>query len=257
MSYILDALTESERARRQGAEAPKYSLLPIAGGETSRRHVWPYVLAAGLLINAVVVYVRLQPGPPVDAPVADSAKAPPAPAAPKVKEATAAPSAAPIPAAKSDAVMSPAPRAAVPLPAPPARAGDPAATHTGGVRGSSARPAVAQAPGEGMRTPAQTPDAGKRPAAETAIATRAPSASAEKLSQRKSAAELAGPAAAARNTLPAVSVSGFIHEEGSSGFAIINDKLVREGDEIAPGLILEKILGNGVELSYKGQRFTR
>jgi general secretion pathway protein B len=55
--------------------------------------------------------------------------------------------------------------------------------------------------------------------------------------------------------LPALSVSGFIREEGSSGMVIVNDKLLHEGDELLPGLKLEKILQDSLVFNYKGYRF--
>jgi general secretion pathway protein B len=39
--------------------------------------------------------------------------------------------------------------------------------------------------------------------------------------------------------------------------AMIDDKLLHEGDEVAPGLRLEKILADGAQFSYKGYRFRR
>jgi len=56
--------------------------------------------------------------------------------------------------------------------------------------------------------------------------------------------------------LPKISVSGYIDDEGSR-LAIINDRLVREGEEIEPGLRLEKIVGETAYFNYKGQRFHR
>ncbi len=38
---------------------------------------------------------------------------------------------------------------------------------------------------------------------------------------------------------------------------IVNDKLLREGDEVEPGLRVEKILGDGLVFDYKGYRFKR
>jgi general secretion pathway protein B len=38
---------------------------------------------------------------------------------------------------------------------------------------------------------------------------------------------------------------------------IVNDRLVREGDEVAPGVILEQILNDSVVFNYKGKRFKR
>ena len=57
--------------------------------------------------------------------------------------------------------------------------------------------------------------------------------------------------------LPALSVAGFIRGEGSSGMVIVNDRLVREGDEVAPGVKLENILNDSLVFNYKGYRFKR
>lgn len=38
---------------------------------------------------------------------------------------------------------------------------------------------------------------------------------------------------------------------------VVNDKLLREGDEAAPGVRVERILSDGVEFSYRGYRFRR
>ena len=37
----------------------------------------------------------------------------------------------------------------------------------------------------------------------------------------------------------------------------INDRMLREGDFLVPGLLLEQITLNGVIMSYKGYRFRR
>ena len=57
--------------------------------------------------------------------------------------------------------------------------------------------------------------------------------------------------------LPKVTISGFINDEQGVNLAIINDKLVHEGEEVAPGLRLEKIVNENVIFSYKGQRYRR
>lgn len=57
--------------------------------------------------------------------------------------------------------------------------------------------------------------------------------------------------------LPAMRISGYLRDGGEGGMAMINDKLVREGEEVSPGLRLEKILPDGAVFSYKGRRFTR
>jgi general secretion pathway protein B len=57
--------------------------------------------------------------------------------------------------------------------------------------------------------------------------------------------------------LPTINISGYINDEQGANLAIINDRLVREGEEIAPGLRLEKIIGENAVFNYKGQRFRR
>jgi general secretion pathway protein B len=57
--------------------------------------------------------------------------------------------------------------------------------------------------------------------------------------------------------LPPISVSGYVKDETGGNLAIINDKLVREGEEVSPGLRLERIDGENAFFNYKGQRFRR
>lgn len=57
--------------------------------------------------------------------------------------------------------------------------------------------------------------------------------------------------------LPPLIISGFINDEQGANLAIINDKLVHEGEEVAPGLRLEKVIDESAIFSYKGQRFRR
>jgi hypothetical protein len=57
--------------------------------------------------------------------------------------------------------------------------------------------------------------------------------------------------------LPPINISGYIHNEQNGNLAMINNKLVHEGEEIFPGLLLIKILDNSAIFSYKGYVFTR
>ena len=79
----------------------------------------------------------------------------------------------------------------------------------------------------------------------------------ESSAPRKEAASAAEPIPVLPQDLPTVSVAGFIRDDGAGGMVIVNDKLVHEGDEISPGLKLEKILHDGLVFNYKGQRFKR
>ncbi len=59
------------------------------------------------------------------------------------------------------------------------------------------------------------------------------------------------------NDLPALNITGYIHDEQGGNLAMINNQLVREGEEIVPGLRLVKILDNSAIFSYKGYVFSR
>ena len=56
---------------------------------------------------------------------------------------------------------------------------------------------------------------------------------------------------------PVLSIAGYIHDDEGNSLAMINDKLVHEGEEVEPGLRLEKILGENSVFVYKGRRFRR
>jgi general secretion pathway protein B len=62
---------------------------------------------------------------------------------------------------------------------------------------------------------------------------------------------------ALQKELPSLAVSGFIRDGDAEGMVIVNDRLLRAGDEAAPGIRLEKILKENLVFSYKGYRFTR
>lgn len=62
---------------------------------------------------------------------------------------------------------------------------------------------------------------------------------------------------ALRRQLPKLAVGGYILDEQFGSSAIIDGKVLRIGDEAAPGVRVEKIDGEGVAFSYRGYRFRR
>ncbi len=88
----------------------------------------------------------------------------------------------------------------------------------------------------------------------TAVRKAAPAAAASPPAAAAAALELGE---ASPKDMPAMSIAGYIRDDQAGSMAMINDKLVREGEEVAPGLRLEKILSEGAIFSYKGQRFRR
>lgn len=68
-------------------------------------------------------------------------------------------------------------------------------------------------------------------------------------------AELPG---AIQQQIPALKVGGYIYSANQADRSVlINGRLLREGDEVAPGLILEQMQRNGMVLSYKGYHYRR
>lgn len=267
MSYILEALADSEQARLQIAATPRYSLLPTLGEERPRSRVWPYLLAGALAANAAVLQLWLRPAAPAGgvttaAPVPQAMKAAMVVAAPReVRPPLSLPLLPPLPPAY-DVRAAPAPAAAIPGTTPASTVRDstliplqkpaPKAAVTRKAEGAvvakvataSAAASVASLPAAPLVANAVIPATAV--AVVTAPASTAPAPA--------SGGELPP---ALRRELPALAVAGFIRDEGSGSLVIVNDRLAREGDEVAPGVKLEKIAGDGLLLSYKGYRFKR
>lgn len=259
MSYILEALKKSEQARRQNTAARQYSLLPVIDEEMAAQRRWPYALAAALLVNAAVFFLWLRPTPPNHA---LAVKAPP------VAQAVETPAANEADIAPSSAADKPAPAVVSAVPT----AADVSRIRSGPATDTPAPRIVARAKALSMKTPKalerqsrpvsvqQTdppPAAQPGRSAPTAVPENAKPAAAVTSTQHKEVAASGELPASLQKELPALSVAGFIRDKDSSGMVIVNDKLVREGDELAPGLKLEKIHDDSVVFSYKGHRFIR
>ncbi len=253
MSFILEALTRSEQARQQIVAAPKFSLLPAGGAEVVERRLWPYFVTVALVVNAAALYVWLNPAPPGAVAALNSARPTRNAEAPLAQERGVATRSAP--------ELKQAPHGAD-VARTEARAG---AWRPEGL-GPERNPAPAKAPtGEPVaRSANETPDRSATPPARKAIAERKVASAAaagpamdKAPAPRMEAASAHAPPSALPQEFPSVSVAGFIRDEGAGAMVIVNDKLWREGDEISPGLKLEKILPDGLLLNYKGQQFKR
>jgi general secretion pathway protein B len=56
--------------------------------------------------------------------------------------------------------------------------------------------------------------------------------------------------------VPKIAITGSSYsDEPDSRIAVINDKVLKEGEEVAPGLLLESIGADGIVLKYRGYRF--
>ncbi|MDB5764669.1 MAG: hypothetical protein JWQ21_3664, partial [Herminiimonas sp.] len=56
--------------------------------------------------------------------------------------------------------------------------------------------------------------------------------------------------------IPALTISGYIYAGNPADRSVlINNKLLREGDQVAPGLTLEKMMPKEAILNYRGYRY--
>jgi len=238
MSYILEALKKAQAERQLGnaptihAPPPMYAAPDRAQGG-HRRHLM-IGLGLGVLVAAGALLwvrhggeqpVRLAAAPvtvpaPVSAPAVAPAPAPvPAPAPASAPAAPAAPMQAPAPREAAPVAAKPAPAPAkVAAPAPPP------------VR-------VAEAPLSAAPV-APAPVASAQPAGEDNLRT---------LQQLPEAV---------RREIPQVSFGGYIYSPTPGESLLLVDKMLRrEGEEVAPGLVLERLMPKAAVMNYRGTRY--
>lgn len=233
MSYILEALKKAQAERQLGnaptihAPPPMYAAPERAAG--GKRRYLAIGLGAGVLLAAAALLwlrqgadqpVRLAQAP-ASVPVPAAAPAPaPAPVAPPVV--VAAPPAAPAPA--------PVVREAAPVAAKPAPAPTPAPTPALAPEKPSAPPAE---PARAEPAPAATPPAGE--------------------DNLRSLQQLPD---GLRREIPPVTFGGYIYSPTPGESLLLVDKtLRREGDEVAPGLVLERLTPKAAVMNYRGTRY--
>jgi general secretion pathway protein B len=265
MSYILEALKKAQ-AERQLGNAPTIHapplIHPVPAGPAASRKPLLIGLGAGVLVVAVAAAVawRQQGGEPARAPVVVAASTPTA--------APAAPAVVPGPA--------PSPAAAVPEPAPlPAAAVSPNSAARPAPADSAERaPRPARPPGTAVAKTEPRPlpesnvgvtDAGSRPAqaergassaaVAAATAPTAPQPEAEPAAYEGVRGLQALPEVIQRE-VPKVVFGGYIYSQNPADRLMLIDKtLRREGEEVAPGLVLERLLPKAAVMNYRGYRY--
>lgn len=235
MSYILDALTKSDQ-QRQSSAAPDLRTVhapAILEQKEDRRGLQALALAS-LLLASIASVIWLNPRKPEN------------------KDATAQPLAlqapAPKPAAATD--RAPWPQSAVAASSVPETTASPAPRAPLRQSSRPKSPEVARAD-RALPPPAQpATTAVHEPATAAAPArTETPAAESKVLNQAQMPASV-------QKEIPKISISGFSRTaEPNERMVIINDRVAREGDEVANGLKVEKILADGVVFNYKGYRF--
>ncbi|MDN2673607.1 general secretion pathway protein GspB [Janthinobacterium sp. SUN026] len=227
MSYILEALKKSQAERQLGElpsiHAPQVQLHDAAASGAARRA--PVWLALGgvtvAVAAALLLWQQWQAGAAAPAAVAPAVLAQAVPA--------------PVPAAPPPAVPAPAP-VAVPVPVPPAATAAPV---------HHARPV----PEPKQETPGQAAPPVPAPAPAPAMPAPAPSAEETVPGMR----DLPEPI---QRQIPAIAIGGYIYSKNPADRLLLIDKVLRhEGEELAPGLVLEKLQPKAAIFSFKGYRY--
>jgi len=243
MSYILDALRKSDQQRQRGV--PPTLLAPQAASAESRPRVpTSYLVVTAVLVGAGIVVGSLRPWqsesattPPARNPLESTPGASPATAQPRDaqqprQETSIRGAKAPIPSSavlsedtatgrQAPAVLPPQPKRQTPSPP---------------------RKAVPTGPQQTVKAFSAKPQS----------ATPAPTAPTQKL------VAMADLPLAVRQEIPAMSISVHAYSpEPRNRLVGINDRVLHEGEDVAPGLRLEEITRDGMILRYKGYRFLR
>ena len=250
MSYILEALKKAQ-AERQLGSAPTIHAVPIQPMADQRERGRSKALLIGLgvvglaLAGAAAWWNQRTPQTPVPGAVvlpaagsvAPQLAAAPAPATlpPAELDTAGIAGTAPVPVAGRSAVVA-APAASVPM--------------------SAQRAAPPVPPPAAVRTPvpapvktaaAARPAPVKTPAAAPLADARAPEESLPLASQLPESQ---------RAGLPQLTFGGYMYSKNPADRLLLIDKVLRrEGEEIAPGLVLERLLPRSAVLNHRGVRY--
>ena len=242
MSYILEALKKAQ-AERQLGSAPTLHAVPVgaaprAASGTRRRPAWRTPAA---VVLAVVVGLAL-----VLAVLAWRVRAPDAkPAAPLAT--MPAPVATPVSAQPVAPAVMPAPQLAVMPAAVPALVSEPVA---------APKPAVARAPRAPTHVAAAVPAAVPAPVALAPPVARASVVAAAAVPEEEKLPSLRELPEAIQRAVPPLAFGGYMYSKNPSDRLLLIDKSLRhEGEEVAPGLVLEKLLPKAALMNYKGYRY--
>ncbi|MGK5059376.1 general secretion pathway protein GspB [Janthinobacterium sp. LB2P49] len=232
MSYILEALKKSQAERQLGElpsiHAPQVQLHDAAASGAARRA--PVWLALGGV--AVAVAAALLLWQPWQAGAAAPAPAPVAAAVPVVlAQAVPAPLPVVVPPAAPAPVAAPVPQV---TPVPPAATAAPV---------HHARPV----PEPKQESPGQ---------ATPPVPVPAPAAPAPALAAEEAVPGMRDLPEPIQRQIPAIAIGGYIYSKNPADRLLLIDKVLRhEGEELAPGLVLEKLQPKAAIFSFKGYRY--
>jgi general secretion pathway protein B len=235
MSYILEALKKAQAERQLGSaptiHAPAAAAVPESNA--ARKPIILGAVAGVLIVGAGMFMWHRQPAPVQVAAVSPAPK--PAPTrAPAVLE-----QAAPAPHVALVGQADPPPKPAE----PPARSRivpEPVAAAPGPVAPAAAKPVAARP------APVQVASVAAAPAPAAA----APAPADDNVRGLNELPE------AVRSGLPKVAFGGYMYSPNPADRLVLVDNILRrEGEEVAPGLVLEKLLPKGAVMNYRGYRY--
>ncbi|NMM37620.1 MAG: GspB domain-containing protein [Glaciimonas sp.] len=232
MSYILDALKKAEAQRTLGALPNIHAQAVFAATSEGRAPLWLRAGRWGALTAMVMILIALAWFRPWQRGTVLPKAAPSAPAQSVAPAASIAP-ALPPPVRAVPAPPVPSPPKSTPKAVPPEASKPKAAASSMPTSLPKQPPAVAVTP----------------PAKKPAPAPSASAAEPELQTLRDLPPQI-------QREIPPLVISGYIYSSNQAERSLlINNQLLREGDTVAPGLILEKMLRGAVVLNYQGYRY--
>jgi general secretion pathway protein B len=249
MSFILEALRRAEAQRQRGgvpglhAQPAAAALADLALAHQIRaRRPWRLVFALAAVLLLLAAAARWWLGPAGLAPTLSAAQ--PLSVAPAARVSSPAPAAEPALASSLRVSVTSASVAS-------ATAAN-ASRQTSPVAASAGLPLIA-AP---LPLKASAPAPALAPISLSASASALPSAPPSALSSPSRWPTLAELPETLRRELPVLALGGSVYaEQASQRMVIINGQVLREGDRLAPELLLQQIRLKSVLLDYRGQRF--
>ena len=272
MSYILEALKKAQ-AERQLGNAPDIhtpASVPVAAASAAvNRKPLLIGLGAGVLVAGIAAGLMWRAKTPAAEPavLARNEAVPVAPVAPAV------PAPAPVVTAPAAAAVAPATAATAPAAAAVAPATAAAVPAAVAVPAPAAPPGKALAVQPPAAQPALAPAATPRKAAAAPVAEAVPEAvylPAPARAPEPLPAPVRAPDPVAEENLrtlqqlpeaiqrdvPKVAVGGYIYSPNPADRLLLVDKaLRREGEELAPGLVLERLMPKYAVMNYRGTRY--
>jgi general secretion pathway protein B len=263
MSYILDALKKADSERQHGKAPDIYSQqtsnnpLETEDSFQGKPIIWLLLIALIILLAAFLLFINLYRTPA--AVIASSGQivaplvAANVPATPTVQSTPSTTMAVPASAVVAPAVVSAA-APTVTSTTPPAAAENPTP-----VVAAPAEPVLLQ-PSPKLSMPATKEKHDKRHAsapASSSTAAKKPAATNEAdLAIETVSTTLRDLPLNIQNEIPTVTVGGYIYSANRAECQLlINKQLLHEGDQVAPGLLLERMMPHSAILNYKGNRY--